>query len=179
MKEDYPEVGEFLIRVTVAAEIQAGQGFPFLEVSLGYRPDTELLMREFELIELTTTAEQTVDNKRTYPDELALATIVIRRVEFVGPIFEQWPPETHRRILFESPLRGNSETAYSEEVLRRFMSRAYRRPVRPEELQSIMEFLATVRPEFLYLVEPGDDVLPVEHNAGSGTAGSGGRRHIK
>lgn len=61
MKEDYPEVGEFLIRVTVAAEIQAGQGFPLLEVSLGYRPDTELLMREFELIELTTTEEQTFE----------------------------------------------------------------------------------------------------------------------
>jgi len=226
MKEDYPEVGEFRIRVTVAAEIQAGQGFPLLEVSLGYRPDTELLMREFELIELTTTeeqtfefrgrleefplpvrgqgkypglvvrvrnrfddlsarpAEQTVDSKRTYPDEPALATIVIRRVEFAGPIFEQWPPETHHRILFESPLRESSEAGYSEEVLRRFMSRAYRRPVRAEELQSVMEFLTAVRPEFpsceealiealslvlirpefLYLVEPGgDDKRPIDN----------------
>lgn len=219
MKEDYPEVGEFLIRVTVAAEIQAGQGFPLLEVSLGYRPDTELLMREFELIELTTTEEQTfefrgrleefplpvrgqgkypglvvrvrnrfddlsqrpaeqkVDDKRSYPHEPALATIVIRRVEFVGPLFDQWPPETHRRILFESPLRAGSEAAYSAEVLRRFMSRAWRRPVQESELQSIMAFLTAVRPEFpsyeeamiealslvlirpefLYLVEPGDD----------------------
>ena len=226
MKEDYPEVGEFLIRVTVAAEIQAGQGFPLLEVSLGYRPDTEILMREFELIELTTTEEQTfefrgrleefplpvrgqgkypglvvrvrnrfddlserpaeqkVNDKRTYPDEPALATIVIRRVEFSGPIFDQWPPETHRRILFESPLRESDEAAYSEEVLRRFMSRAYRRPVRPEELQSVMEFLTAVRPEFptheaamiealslvlirpefLYLVEPaGDEKRPIDN----------------
>ena len=226
MKEDYPEVGEFLIRVTVAAEIQAGQGFPLLEVSLGYRPDTEILMREFELIELTTTEEQTfefrgrleefplpvrgqgkypglvvrvrnrfddlserpaeqkVNDKRTYPDEPALATIVIRRVEFAGPIFDQWPPETHRRILFESPLRESDEAAYSEEVLRRFMSRAYRRPVRPEELQSVMEFLTAVRPEFptheaamiealslvlirpefLYLVEPaGDEKRPIDN----------------
>lgn len=226
MKEDYPEVGEFLIRVTVAAEIQAGQGFPLLEVSLGYRPDTEILMREFELIELTTTEEQTfefrgrleefplpvrgqgkypglvvrvrnrfddlserpaeqkVNDKRTYPDEPALATIVIRRVEFSGPIFDQWPPATHRRILFESPLRESDEAAYSEEVLRRFMSRAYRRPVRPEELQSVMEFLTAVRPEFptheaamiealslvlirpefLYLVEPaGDEKRPIDN----------------
>jgi hypothetical protein len=226
MKEDYPEVGEFLIRVTVAAEIQAGQGFPLLEVSLGYRPDTEILMREFELIELTTTEEQTfefrgrleefplpvrgqgkypglvvrvrnrfddlserpaeqkVNDKRTYPDEPALATIVIRRVEFSGPIFDQWPPATHRRILFESPLRESDEAAYSEEVLRRFMSRAYRRPVRPEELQSVMEFLTAVRPEFptheaamiealslvlirpefLYLVEPaGEEKRPIDN----------------
>jgi mono/diheme cytochrome c family protein len=226
MKEDYPEVGEFLIRVTVAAEIQAGQGFPLLEVSLGYRPDTEILMREFELIELTTTEEQTfefrgrleefplpvrgqgkypglvvrvrnrfddlserpaeqkVDDKRSYPDEPSLATIVIRRVEFAGPIFDQWPPETHRRILFESPLRESDESAYSEEVLRRFMSRAYRRPVRPEELQSVMEFLTAVRPEFptheaamiealslvlirpefLYLVEPaGEEKRPIDN----------------
>lgn len=226
MKEDYPEIGEFLIRVTVAAEIQAGQGFPLLEVSLGYRPDTELLMREFELIELTTTEEQTfefrgrleefplpvrgqgkypglvvrvrnrfddlsqrpaeqkVNDKRSYPDEPALATIVVRRVEFAGPLFDQWPPETHRRILFESPLRDSGEAAYSEEVLRRFMSRAYRRPVQEDELQSVLAFLTAVRPEFpsyeeamiealslvlirpefLYLVEPGgDEKRPIDN----------------
>lgn len=226
MRDEYPEEGEFLIRVTVAAEIQPGQGFPLLEVSLGYRPDTELLMREFELIEITGTDEQTFefrgrleefplpvrgqgkypglvvrvrnrfddlserpaeqkeDNKRTYPDEPALAAIVVRKVEFAGPIFAEWPPATHRRILFASPLRESDESAYTEEVLRCFMTRAYRRPVRDDELQKIMAFLAAVRgefpsyeealiealslvlirPEFLYLVEPaGDEQRPIDN----------------
>ena len=226
MRDEYPEEGEFLIRVTVAAEIQPGQGFPLLEVSLGYRPDTELLMREFELIEITGTDEQTFefrgrleefplpvrgqgkypglvvrvrnrfddlserpaeqkeDNKRTYPDEPALAAIVVRKVEFAGPIFAEWPPATHRRILFASPLRESDESAYTEEVLSRFMTRAYRRPVRDDELQKIMAFLAAVRgefpsyeealiealslvlirPEFLYLVEPaGDEQRPIDN----------------
>ena len=219
MRDEYPEEGEFLIRVTVAAEIQPGQGFPLLEVSLGYRPDTEVLMREFDLIEITGTDEQTfefrgrleefplpvrgqgkypglvvrvrnrfddlserpaeqkVDNKRMYPDEPALAAIVVRKVEFAGPIFAEWPPATHRRILFASPLRESDESAYTEEVLRRFMTRAYRRPVRDDELQKIMAFLTAIRPEFpsyeealiealslvlirpefLYLVEPAGD----------------------
>ena len=224
MKEDYPEQGEFLIRVTLAAEIEDGQGYPLLEVSLGYRPDTEILMREFPLVEVTSTeeqvfefrgrleeyplpvrgqgkypglvvrvrnrfddlsprpAEEKVDNKRTYPDEPELAALVIRKVEFQGPVYDQWPPENHRRILFQTPSSEADEVACAEQILQRFMTRAYRRPVQPEELQRIVEFfvavrpefpaweeamiealsLVLIRPEFLYLVEPsGDEKRPV------------------
>lgn len=219
MKETYPETGEFLIRVTLTAEIEEGQGFPLLEVSLGYRPDTEILMREFETVEVTSTeeqvfefrgrleeyplpvrgqgkypglvvrvrnryddlsprpAEEKVDNKRNYPDEPQLAALEIKKVEFVGPVFDAWPPKTHRAILFESPLRDSDELAYTSQVLRQFMSRAYRRPVRDDELKRVLQFfesirpefptyeeaviealaLVLIRPEFLYMVEPGGD----------------------
>ena len=61
MKEDYPESGDFVIRVTLTAEIDEGQGYPLLEVSLGYRPDTQILMREFDLVEVRSTEEQTFE----------------------------------------------------------------------------------------------------------------------
>jgi hypothetical protein len=219
MKEKYPETGEFLIRVTLSAEIEEGQGFPLLEVSLGYRPDTEILMREFETVEVTSTdeqvfefrgrleefplpvrgqgkypglvvrvrnqyddlsprpAEEKVDDKRSYPNEPQLAALQVKKVEFVGPVFETWPPKNHRAILFESPRRNSDELAYTSEVLRRFMSRAYRRPVRDDELKKALQFfesirpefptyeeavietlaLVLIRPEFLYMVEPAGD----------------------
>ncbi len=219
MKEKYPETGDFLIRVTLSAEIKAGQGFPLLEVSLGYRPDTEILMREFEPIEVTSAeeqvfefrgrleeyplpvrgqgkypglvvrvrnpyddlsprpAEEKVDNKRSYPDEPQLAALQVKKVEFVGPVFEAWPPKSHRAILFESPLRDSDEVAYTSEVLQRFVSRAFRRPVRDSELKKVLQFfesirpefptyeeavietlaLVLIRPEFLYQVEPAGD----------------------
>ena len=224
MKEDYPESGDFVIRVTLTAEIDEGQGYPLLEVSLGYRPDTQILMREFDLVEVRSTEEQTfefrgrleeyplpvrgqgkypglvvrvrnrfddrsprpkeekVDNKKFYPDEPHLASIDIKKVEFAGPVFEQWPPRSHTGILFESPLRQNDELAYATEVLGRFMNRAYRRPVSVEEVETIVRFFKTVRPdfptfegamiealslvlirpEFLYMMEPsGDEKRPV------------------
>ncbi len=61
MRDAYPEVGEFRIRVTVSAELIPDRGFPLLEVSLGYRPDTEILLREFPLVEITSSEEQTFD----------------------------------------------------------------------------------------------------------------------
>ena len=224
MKEDYPESGDFVIRVTLTAEIDEGQGYPLLEVSLGYRPDTQILMREFDLVEVRSTEEQTFefrgrleeyplpvrgqgkypglvvrvrnrfddrsprpkeekgDNKKFYPDEPHLASIDIKKVEFAGPVFEQWPPRSHTGILFESPLRQNDELAYATEVLGRFMNRAYRRPVSVEEVETIVTFfkrvrpdfptfegamiealsLVLIRPEFLYMMEPsGDEKRPV------------------
>ena len=103
-------------------------------------------------------------------------------MEFAGPVFEQWPPRSHTGILFESPLRQNDELAYATEVLGRFMNRAYRRPVSVEEVETIVRFFKTVRPdfptfegamiealslvlirpEFLYMMEPsGDEKRPV------------------
>ena len=40
--DDYPELGEFRIRVRTRAELKPDKGFPILEVAVGYRPDTEV-----------------------------------------------------------------------------------------------------------------------------------------
>ncbi len=59
---------------------------------------------------------------------------VVEWIEFESPITETWPPEHHRRILFDSPLRTSQPEDYVREVLKRFMSRAYRRPATEEEI---------------------------------------------
>lgn len=56
--------------------------------------------------------------------------------EIEGPNFDAWPPSSHTRILFDSPLRLSNERAYAREVLARFMRRAYRRPVATPEVDA-------------------------------------------
>ncbi len=118
-----------------------------------------------------------------YPPEPDRSTLVVHSVEFHAPVFDAWPPAAHRRILFDSPLRESDEKAYVTEVLRRFASRAYRRPATDEEITKLVDFYTEVRPtfpafedairetlayvlirpEFLYLVEPsGDEKRPAD-----------------
>ncbi len=220
MVDEYPEEGDFLVRVTLTAEVKTDVGFPLLQVSVGYRPDTQELMNDFETVEITSPAVQTFefrgrlenfpmpvrgqgkypglvvrvrniyDNgsarpaeqkegmKRVYPDEPTLPALNIQSVEFHGPLYDHWPPKLHRNILFESELRDVDERGYVAEVLRRFMQRAWRRPVDDAEVRRMAAFFAEIRPEFptfeeairealamvlispdfLYLMEPAGDV---------------------
>jgi hypothetical protein len=118
-----------------------------------------------------------------YPPEADRSTIVVHAVEFRAPAFDAWPPATHRRILFDSPLRATDERAYVAEVVRRFANRAYRRPATEAEVAELVDFYnevrptfptfeeairetlayVLIRPEFLYLVEPsGDEKRPAD-----------------
>ncbi|MFT7644337.1 MAG: hypothetical protein ACI9G1_006104 [Pirellulaceae bacterium] len=58
---DYPEAGHFLLRVKFNADIKNDTGFPLLEAAVGYRPDTEILFGEFDLVEVTKSGEQTLE----------------------------------------------------------------------------------------------------------------------
>ena len=98
--------------------------------------------------------------------------IQIDLVEITAPVYEQWPPASHARIFFDSENREN-ESVYSKDVLTKFMSRAWRRPVTSSEVEqklalftkirptcmdfqeAMIEVLATVlsSPKFLYLVQ--------------------------
>ena len=49
--------------------------------------------------------------------------IQIDYVEISGPIYDQWPPESHRRIFFESSNSSN-ENVYAREILMSFMPKA-------------------------------------------------------
>ena len=44
MEPDYPEVGDFLIKVRAHAERKDGFGYPRMRVSIGYRPDTKVIL---------------------------------------------------------------------------------------------------------------------------------------
>ncbi len=100
--------------------------------------------------------------------------ILIRSIEFEGPHYPEWPPRSHHEILFDSPLRETDPVAYTREVLRRFLSRAFREQVSEDELdryvafwnasredsdsyeESVKEALvaALCSPRFLYLSAP-------------------------
>lgn len=99
--------------------------------------------------------------------------IVIQSVDFEGPLLESWPPPSHTQIFFANEPRED-EPAYAREVIERFMTRAFRRPVTESEVAAIYSFYEKIRPEsaslaeamretlslvlispeFLYLVEP-------------------------
>lgn len=105
-------------------------------------------------------------------DSFARPELWIDWIELEGPIYESWPPAGHRTILIE-PTGRFQEQKYVRQVLTRFMSRAYRRPIQPEEIshklrlfrdaREVMPFMEAVKvplaavlvsPHFLYLTEP-------------------------
>ncbi len=104
------------------------------------------------------------------------------QIDFVtieAPVYDQWPPASHRRVFFESE-HAEDEVVYAKEILQDFMTRAWRRPIATEEVdrklelfaamrpqsesfeEAIVEVLATVlsSPQFLYVahtLQPGDE----------------------
>jgi len=107
-------------------------------------------------------------------ETFARPTLLFDWIELEGPIHPTWPPASHRKLLPESPNKGKDEKAYAREVISRFMTRAYRRPVQPQEVESKLALFTRLRstkptfveaikvplaavlasPHFLYLVEP-------------------------
>jgi mono/diheme cytochrome c family protein len=100
--------------------------------------------------------------------------LMVDWIELEGPLQASWPPPSHQRLLFDSPNKDKDEKAYAREVLTRFMTRAYRRPVQLQEVAAKMalfeklrkdkpSFLEAIKvplaavltsPSFLFLVEP-------------------------
>jgi len=106
-------------------------------------------------------------------------TIVVESLEFVGPVYDAWPPASHRALLDSNASDASGERDQAEEALRRFISRAFRRPATDADLQLVMPFYDEIRPtgsfeetmrecfafvlvspEFLYLFEPSTDDGP-------------------
>ena len=78
--------------------------------------------------------------------ELNPPRLKIDWIEFESPFVEQWPPTSHRRILFENS-SGLAEPDYAREVIKRFATRAYRGPVEKKELDRLMSFWTEARKE--------------------------------
>jgi hypothetical protein len=107
-----------------------------------------------------------------YTDGRDMPRLLIRSVEFEGPYHATWPPQTHRRIFFDSPHKDDADV-YAREVIESFATRAFRRPVTKAESdaifsvwqksyavsgemrQSIKDALLVVltSPQFLFLIE--------------------------
>ena len=107
-----------------------------------------------------------------YTDGREMPRLRIRSVEFEGPFYESWPPETHRNI-FNASVTNADPAIEAREILRSFATRAFRRPVTDAELeaifsvwqksfvssgnhrQSIKDALLVIlnAPQFLFLIE--------------------------
>ncbi len=98
--------------------------------------------------------------------------LLISWFEVEGPLYDAWPPTSHTGILLPSPLQKSDEKKYVREVLTKFMTRAFRRPVEPAEVDAKLGLFTANRqgkslveaiklpligvmtsPHFLYLVE--------------------------
>ncbi|MDC0322468.1 DUF1592 domain-containing protein [Verrucomicrobiales bacterium] len=78
---------------------------------------------------------------------LAMPRVILEWMEFETPMMDVWPPEHHTRILFESASREGDPDAYVNEVLKRFMSRAYRRPATEEDVTRYARIYELVAPD--------------------------------
>ena len=76
-----------------------------------------------------------------------LPRAVVEWIEFESPITDVWPPAHHTAILFDSPLRESDPDAYVRAVLKRFMTRAYRRSVSDNEVELFAKVYQLVKPE--------------------------------
>jgi len=114
-----------------------------------------------------------------YTDGRDMPRLLIRSVEFEGPIYETWPPPAHRNIFLDSSRKENLP-AYGREIIRKFAARAYRRPTTAAEESTLMavfqksfgagrQFQESVKdalqvvltsPQFLFLIEKSSTPEP-------------------
>ncbi|MBL9115093.1 MAG: DUF1592 domain-containing protein [Verrucomicrobiaceae bacterium] len=102
--------------------------------------------------------------------------IAIKRIEFEGPLIDQWPPKGHQAIFGKREI-ANIDEADVPQVLRDFAPKLFRRPVESsvveefvafyqqqlKEVSALDAFKLTMKammtsPQFLYHQEPADKV---------------------
>ena len=99
------------------------------------------------------------------------SAVLIEHIEIAAPVYDQWPPQSHRNVFIESE-NLDDETTYAREVITAFMARAWRhaptehevdrklrlfeqlRPNCQDSQSAIIEVLAAVltSPKFLYVM---------------------------
>lgn len=102
-----------------------------------------------------------------YTDGSDMPRMLIRSVEFEGPLYDAWPPATHRNLF------PDDETKDAKKLIRDFSTRAFRRPITDaEEAAFVAVFEKSVKngasfrngvkdalqvvltsPQFLFLIE--------------------------
>ena len=84
--------------------------------------------------------------------------VMIDYIEISAPFYEQWPPKTHTDIFFASEHKSD-EQAYGREVLNRFLTRVWRRPITTAEVDPFMVLFAKNRPGFATFEDAMVEVL--------------------
>lgn len=84
--------------------------------------------------------------------------IQIDYVQVETPVFDAWPPASHRRI-FAERTSAQSDFQYARATITRFMKRAWKRPLRKDEIDRKIELFRAIRPECETLEEAVLEVL--------------------
>ena len=99
-------------------------------------------------------------------------------IELEGPLYEQWPPKSHRALFFKAA-DAAQDLAYARAIFEQFMPRAWRRPIEPTEVEPIVRLIqqeldqgvryedairaglvaVLTSPKFIYLAEPAGEQL--------------------
>ena len=107
-----------------------------------------------------------------YTDGRDMPRLLIRSVEFEGPLHESWPTPAYRNIFGDYEQKAD-RPAYARRILRNFAQRAYRRPINAAEEEALFavyrhstasgrSFEESIRdallvvltsPQFLFLIE--------------------------
>ena len=75
--------------------------------------------------------------------------VVIQSIEIELPWNPVWPPASHNEIFPEkAPANAAAKESYTRKVLENFITKAFRRPVSPRELDRYFEFWKSVRDDF-------------------------------
>ncbi len=198
---DFPQSGEFRLRIRARASVPESEGLPKMQVSLGHVPGIIHVPRG-EVGEVEVTPETQLHtfsgrmenfpqpgpvafgnsgfkgmivmvdfcdadgNELRHADQTYAQTpkkgqkpkapsapppfgsrldIQIESVEFEAPVLTSWPPPSHLALL--GPVSSDKEDLGKvRSRLQSFMTRAYRRPVRPEEIDSTLRLYQAIRP---------------------------------
>lgn len=80
-----------------------------------------------------------------WPRQLDMPRVIMDWMEFEAPVFDEWPPVHHTRIL---PTPQDEESKdYIKQVIARFMTRAYRRPASDDEVVRFVKIYDLLKPE--------------------------------
>lgn len=155
---------------------------------MGQRPGEDFMRRNGEVGKASNFAETLrLDGRKVAegwggdrstpdPDKLDVTKyprVFLDYLEVEGPLYDEWPPKSHKALLFRGEAAGE-DLSYAREVFARFLPRAWRRPVADDELEPILKVVRTelengesfpeairiglaaalTSPKFLYLIEP-------------------------
>ena len=117
--------------------------------------------------------------RHEFTDGRPTPRLVLHSIEFEGPYYTQWPPQTHRSI-FPDKLESETDSRYAMRILSEFARRAFRRPLTEVETSKLQQFwqqqydatadirssvsetlcFILVSPQFLYISESSDSPEP-------------------
>jgi len=152
---DFPYEGEYILRARAYGD-QAGDELPHLSIEYNRKAakehDVDAVEGKAKLYETrvkVTPGRHDVrfaftndfEDKDAADPKKRDRNLYIEVMEIEGPFkpVRPEPPATHQRIIFVSPEPTADRTAAARQILERFATRAYRRPVKPDELARLMK----------------------------------------